>query len=193
METKVEIALGGPASKPIWVAEPLILAEVSRQRLVAFDAADPKQSLWTCSLDGVGLVGSPLLIGNMLVAVQQSGDVLRIDAKTGKIESKVSLGQVATVGPIRMGNLLVVVTADGSLQHIESLVPEFAAVAKPEPAKPQPAPVEKPAEEKPTKDDKPAAEDKPKDADKSDKPETPTKKDASADDDKSDSPKPKAE
>ena len=42
-------------------------------------------------------------------------------------------------------------------------------------------------------DDEPAAEDKPKDADKSDKPETPTKKDASADDDKSDSPKPKAE
>lgn len=193
METKVEIALGGPASKPIWVAEPLILAEVSRQRLVAFDAADPKQSLWTCSLDGVGLVGSPLLIGNMLVAVQQSGDVLRIDAKTGKIESKVSLGQVATVGPIRMGNLLVVVTADGSLQHIESLVPEFAAVAKPEPAKPQPAPVEKPAEEKPSKDDKPAAEDKPKDAEKPNKPETPPKKDASAADDKPDSPKLEAE
>lgn len=189
METRAEIDLGGPASKPIWVAEPLMLAEVSRQRLVAFDAASPKQSLWTCDLGGVGLVGNPLLVGNVLVAVQQSGDVLRIDAKTGKVEQKVSLGQVATQGPFRLGNLLVVLTSDGSLQHIESLVPEFVAAAKPEPAKAQPAPVEKAAEEKPAKDDKPAAEDKPKESEKPDKPETPSKTDAPASDDKSDAPK----
>lgn len=189
METRAEIDLGGPASKPIWVAEPLMLAEVSRQRLVAFDAASPKQSLWTCDLGGVGLVGSPLLVGNVLVAVQQSGDVLRIDAKTGKVEQKVSLGQVATQGPFRLGNLLVVLTSDGSLQHIESLVPEFVTAAKPEPAKAQSAPVEKAAEEKPAKDDKPASEDKPKESEKPDKPGTPSKKDAPASDDKSDAPK----
>lgn len=161
METRAEITLGGPASKPIWVADSLLLAEVARQRLVAFDAAQPKQSLWTCDLGGVGLVGNPLLVGNVLIAVQQSGDVLRIDAKTGKVEQKVSLGQVATLGPVRLGNLLVVLTADGSLQHIESLVPEFVASVKPEPAKPQPA--EKPAEEKPAKEDKnEAPTDKPK-------------------------------
>lgn len=176
MESRAEIDLGGPASKPIWVAEPLMLAEVSRQRLVAFDAANPKQSRWTCDLGGVGLVGSPLLVGNVLVAVQQSGDVLRIDAKTGKIEQKVSLGQVATQGPLRLGNLLVVLTADGSLQHIESLVPEFVAASKTEPAKAQPVPTEKPAEEK-------------KDSEKSEKTETPPKKDAPASDDKSDASK----
>lgn len=166
MEIRDEIDLGGPASKPIWVAEPYLLAEVSRQKLVAFDAAQPKQSLWTCDLGGVGLVGSPLLIGNVLVAVQQSGDVLRIDAKTGKIEKKQSLGQIASQGPFRLGNLLAVLTADGSVQHIESLVPEFVATAKPEPAKPQPAATEKPAEEKPEttpkepKEKTPAADDK---------------------------------
>ena len=186
METRAEIDLGGPASKPIWVAEPLILAEVSRQRLVAFDAANPKQSLWTCDLGGVGLVGNPLLVGNVLVAVQQSGDVLRIDAKTGKIEQKIPLGQVATQGPFRLGNLLVVLTADGSVQHIESLVPEFVATSKPEPVKAQPAPPEKPAEEKPPKEDKPAAEDKSKE---SEKPETSPKKEAPATDDKSDASK----
>lgn len=154
METRAEIPLGGPASKSIWVADSLLLAEVARQRLVAFDAAQPKQPLWTCDLGGVGLVGSPLLVGNKLIAVQQSGDVLRIDAKTGKIEQKSPLGQVAKLGPLRLGNLLVVLTADGSLQHIESLVPEFVASVKPEPAKPQTAPAEKPAEEKPAKEDK---------------------------------------
>ncbi len=183
MEPRAEIDLGGPASKPIWISDSLMLAEVSRQRLVAFDSAEPKQPLWTCNLDGVGLVGNPLLVGNVLLAVQQSGDVLRIDAKTGKVEQKISLGQVATQGPLRVGNLLVVLTADGSLQHIESLVPEFVAAAKPEPVKTQPVPVEKPA-----KDDKPAAEDKPKEGDK-EKPETPPKKDAPASDDKSNSPK----
>lgn len=163
METRAEIPLGGPATKPIWVADSLLLAEVARQRLVAFEAAQPKQSLWTCDLGGVGLVGSPLLVGNVLVAVQQSGDVLRIDAKTGKVEQKSPLGQVATLGPIRLGKLLVVLTADGSLQHIESLVPEFVAAVKPEPAKPQTASVEKPAEEKPAKEDKKdAPTDKPK-------------------------------
>ena len=165
METRVEIDLGGPASKPIWVADSLMLAEVSRQRLVAFDAAAPKQSLWTCDLGGVGLVGSPLLIGNVLVAVQQSGDVLRIDAKTGKIEQRSPLGQVATQGPFRLGNLLVVLTADGSLQHIESLVPEFAAVAKPEPAKPQPA-ENKPANNGDPKKPDESPEKKPSDSEK---------------------------
>ncbi len=147
-----QVALGGPASKPLWVAEPYLLAEVGRQKLVAFDAAQPKQPLWTLNLEGVGLVGSPLLFGNTLIAVQQSGNVLRIDTKTGQVEKKVALGQIATQGPLRLGNLLVVLTADGSLQHIESLVPELAAVAKPEPAKP--AAAEKPAEEKPAKEDK---------------------------------------
>ncbi|MBC7817545.1 MAG: PQQ-binding-like beta-propeller repeat protein, partial [Planctomycetaceae bacterium] len=152
METRAEVVLGGPASKPIWVVEPLLLAEVSRQKLIAYDAAQPKQPLWTLNLEGVGLVGSPLLIGNAVIAVQQSGDVLRIDAKTGQVEQKLTLGQIATHGPLRVGNLLVVLTADGSLQHVESLVPEMAATAKPEPAKP--AAVEKPAEEKPAKEDK---------------------------------------
>ena len=170
-ETREKIALGGPASKPLWIAEPLLLAEVARQKLVAFDAAKPKQPLWTLKLDGVGLVGSPMLFGNVLIAVQQSGDVLRIDAKTGELEKKFALGQIATHGPLRMGNLLLVLTADGSLQHIESLVPEMAAAAKPEPTKPaavekpaieKPA-VEKPAEEKPAKEDQQAdAAEKPK-------------------------------
>jgi len=183
MEHRAEVDLGGPASKPIWISDSLMLAEVSRQRLMAFDAADPKQSLWTCNLDGVGLVGNPLLVGNVLLAVQQSGDVLRIDAKTGKVEQKISLGQVATHGPLRVGNLLVVLTADGSLQHIESLVPEFVAALKSEPVKAQPTPVEKPAEVKPTTEDKPKDDNDPK------KPETPPKKDAPASEDKLDSPK----
>lgn len=160
-ETRAEVALGGPASKPLWVAEPLLLAEVARQKLIAFDAAQPKLPLWTYNLEGVGLVGSPLLFGNVLIAVQQSGDVLRIDAKTGQVEKKHALGQIATHGPMRLGNLLVVLTADGSLQHIESLVPEMAVAAKPEPTKP--AAAEKPAEEKPAKEDKQAdTADKPK-------------------------------
>ncbi|MFM9960468.1 MAG: PQQ-binding-like beta-propeller repeat protein [Planctomycetaceae bacterium] len=153
-ETRAEVALGGPASKPLWVAEPLLLAEVGRQKLVAFDAALPKQPLWNLPLEGGGLVGSPLLIGNVLIAVQQSGDVLRIDAKTGVVEKKLVLGHVATHGPLRLGNLLVVLTADGSLLRVESLVPEMAADVKPEPAKPEPAKPE-PAKPKPT-EDKPA-------------------------------------
>lgn len=149
METRAEVALGGPASKPLWVAEPLLLAEVGRQRLVAFDAAQPKQPLWSLDLAGNGIVGSPQVIENALIAVQQNGDVLRIDAKTGKVEKTLSLGQIATHGPLRLSSLLVVATADGSLHHIESLVPELPQT-KAEPAKAQPVPAEdKPKEEKP--------------------------------------------
>jgi hypothetical protein len=149
-----DVPLGGLASKPLWVAEPLLLAEVARQKLIAFDVAQPKQPLWTLNLEGVGLAGSPLLFGNTLIAVQQSGDVLRIDAKTGQVEKKLVLGQVVTHGPFRLGNLLVVRTADGSLQHVESFVPEMATVANSEPAKA--AVVEKPVEEKPANEDKKA-------------------------------------
>ncbi|HLQ44549.1 MAG TPA: PQQ-binding-like beta-propeller repeat protein, partial [Planctomycetaceae bacterium] len=167
METRAEVALGAAASKPLWVAGPLLLAEVGRQKLVAFDIAQPKQPLWTLKLDGNGIVGSPLLIDDALIAVQQTGDVLRIDPKTGLVANKLSLGQIATHGPIRLGNLLVVITADGSLNHVESLIPSFVRAAA-ETAKTQPPRVEKPVEAAPVKEekpaeDKPAKDDKPKD------------------------------
>lgn len=192
METRAEIALGGPASKPLWVQGSLLLAEVGRQKLVAFDAAQPKQPLWSFELKGNGLVGSPLLIENALIAVQQNGDVIRLEPKTGKLENKISLGQTMTHGPIRLGNLLVAIAADGSLHHVEALVPELPQT-KPEPAKTQPAadkpaeekPAEKkdekPAEDKPAKEEKPAADDKPKDSDTKDTKDEPEKKDESPD------------
>ncbi len=161
METRAEIALGGPASKPLWVTEPLLLAEVGRQKLVAFDATQPKQPLWSMDLAGNGIVGSPQVIGNVLIVVQQNGDVLRIDAKSGEIQKKLSLGQVATHGPIPLGSLLTVITADGSLHHVESLVSDLP---QPKTAKIEPAPTAKPAEEKPATEKAP--EDKPKSDDK---------------------------
>ena len=191
METRAEIALGGPASKPLWVQEPLLMAEVGRQKLVAFDAAQPKQPLWNYELNGTGLVGSPLLIENALIAVQQNGNVLRLNPKTGKLEKKLSLGQTMTHGPMRVGNLLVAIAADGSLYHVESLVPELPQT-KPDPPK-APTATEKPADEKPEekpaeKDEKPAAEEKSKE----DKPASDEKKEAK-EDAKSESDKSEAE
>ncbi len=159
METRAEVALGTPASKPLWVAGPLLLAEVGRQKLVAFDIAQPKQPLWSLNLDGAGIVGSPQLIDDIVIAVQQNGDVLRIDAKTGRVTEKLSLGQIATHGPIRLGNLLVVISADGSMHHVESLVPSLAAAR------------EKPKNDKPEADDKPESKDSPDD-DTNDTPKT---------------------
>jgi putative pyrroloquinoline-quinone binding quinoprotein len=159
METRASVALGAPASKPLWVAGPLLLAEVGRQKLVAFDAAQPKQPLWSLNLDGAGIVGSPQLIDDIVIAVQQNGDVLRIDGKTGRVTVKLSLGQIATHGPIRLGNLLVVISADGSMHHVESLVPSLAAAR------------EKPKSAKPEADDKPKSQDAP-DANKNNTPKT---------------------
>ncbi len=165
METRAEIALGAAVSKPVWVAEPLLLAEVGRQRLVAFDSAKPKEPLWSLPLEGNGIVGAPVLIDGLLIAVQQNGDVLKLDPKSGEISEKLSLGQLATNGPIRLGNLLTVLTADGSLHHVESLVPSLAQAAKQSVKRPA-ATTEKPEPTTPT-EDKPAepkpADDKPKD------------------------------
>jgi outer membrane protein assembly factor BamB/uncharacterized Zn finger protein (UPF0148 family)/pSer/pThr/pTyr-binding forkhead associated (FHA) protein len=157
MERRAEIPLGKPASKPLWVAEPLLLAEVARQELVAFDAAQPQQKLWSLKLDAAGVVGRPALIGDALIAVQQSGEILRINAKSGQVEQKLPLGQIATLGPIRLSNLLVVLTADGSLRHVESLVPELANAQTPA-AKPATSDKPASADKKPPPADPPKAD-----------------------------------
>jgi hypothetical protein len=164
METRAEVSLGNPPSKPLWVVGSWLLVEVARNKLIAFDAAQPKLPLWSFDLQGVGLTGSPTLIQDSLIAVQTSGDILKLNAKTGLLEKKSSLGQITTHGPITMDRLLVVLTADGSLRHIEGLFPELAAATPTAAAKP---PVEeKPADAKTTKDDLPTANEKPMSDDK---------------------------
>jgi hypothetical protein len=113
--------------------------------------AQPKQPLWSRNLDGSGIVGSPQLIDDLVIAVQQNGDVLRIEATTGRVTQKLSLGQIATHGPIRLGNLLVAITADGSMHRVESLVPSLAASR------------EKPKGNQPEANDEPKSKDSPDD------------------------------
>lgn len=172
METRAEVSLGNPPSKPLWVVGSLLLAEVARGKLIAFDAAHPKLPLWSFDLQGIGLTGSPALVQDSLIAVQTSGDILRLNAKTGLLEQKFSLGQTATHGPLTMDRLLVVLTADGSLRHIEGLFPELAASAQPAAAKPSaevnPADAKATKVDSPTNSEKPKPDDNPKPNEKSD-------------------------
>ncbi len=141
-----------------------------------------------------GLVGNPLLIGNVLIAVQQSVTCSGSTRRPARWSKRRRSAKSLRRDRFRLGNLLVVLTADGSVQHIESLVPEFVASVKPEPVKAQPVATEKPAEEKPSKDEKrpPRTSRKTnekKDNEKTEKPETSPKKETPASDDKADSAK----
>lgn len=171
METRAQVALEAPASKPLWATEQLLLVEVGRQKLVAYDIKQPKEPLWSLNVAGNGVVGSPQQFGDDLIVVLQSGDVLGVDAKTGQVRNKLPLGQTATSGPYRMGNLLVIAAADGTLHHVESLVPTLSQAAQTKPVEEKPAEKDKPAADEPKtekSDDKPAKNEAKKDEAKKD-------------------------
>ena len=61
------------------------------------------------------LWSSPILANNRLVLVSSSGELASVNAKTGAVDRRVSLGAPAILGPIASGNMLYVMADNGQL------------------------------------------------------------------------------
>jgi outer membrane protein assembly factor BamB len=61
------------------------------------------------------LWSSPILANNRLILVGSSGDLVSVNAKTGAVERRMSLGAPAIIGPIAVGRMLYVMADNGQL------------------------------------------------------------------------------
>jgi outer membrane protein assembly factor BamB len=61
------------------------------------------------------LWSSPLLANNRLILAGSTGELVAVNAKSGAVERRVSLGAPAVIGPIAAGAMIYVVTESGQL------------------------------------------------------------------------------
>jgi outer membrane protein assembly factor BamB len=58
---------------------------------------------------------NPILVNNRLILGSSDGVIAAVNAKTGEVERKVTVGSPVLIGPITAGNLVYVVTDNGQL------------------------------------------------------------------------------
>jgi outer membrane protein assembly factor BamB len=98
--------------------------------IVCTSAADGKQA-WNVKLsgdlakDGGFLGAAPAAVAGHLVLASLSGDVLCLDAKTGKAAEKYSVGSAVRAQPAVEGGWIYVGTQDGKLVAIDTGKPAF--------------------------------------------------------------------
>jgi len=61
------------------------------------------------------LWSNPILVNSRLILVSSTGEIEALNAKTGAVDRKVSLGAPALIGPIAAGDMIYVVTDNGQL------------------------------------------------------------------------------
>jgi outer membrane protein assembly factor BamB len=61
------------------------------------------------------LWSTPILANNRLILVGSSGELVALNAKTGEVQKRMSIGAPSTIGPIAMGNTIYLVTDNAEL------------------------------------------------------------------------------
>ncbi|MCH7687189.1 MAG: PQQ-binding-like beta-propeller repeat protein [Planctomycetes bacterium] len=122
LETVSEFRLDAPASNSVWLIGNKLFVEVGRDRLQCYEVGSEFKLLWETELEGPGLVGEPLAVGNSLFIALQNGDALAIDIDTGNMKDPIRLGQPAGMGPQQFGKHLIVPSIDGSLYRVDALL-----------------------------------------------------------------------
>ncbi len=116
-------ALGGDATGALWMVDGRLYVETNRSELTAYEISPEPKKLWSLSLGGSGLAGSPLSLGPILLVAKQNGEVLTVDAGTGNIQNQSSIGQTLAGTPLVFGDYILAPSIDGSLYRIETLLP----------------------------------------------------------------------
>jgi outer membrane protein assembly factor BamB/pSer/pThr/pTyr-binding forkhead associated (FHA) protein len=122
LDTVSELRLDAPVSNSLWLEGNKLFVEVGRDRLQCYEIGSEFKPLWSTPLDGPGLVGDPLVVGNSLLIALQNGDAVAIDIDSGKVTNRMRLGQPAGMGPQQLGKHVIVPSIDGSLYRVDSLL-----------------------------------------------------------------------
>ncbi|MCP4511845.1 MAG: hypothetical protein GY826_36200 [Fuerstiella sp.] len=123
LEVLDEHELGGVAMRSPYISGDRIFVEVARRELKVFARDGSLQESATVPLNGTFLTGQPVARNEGgYVACLSNGKVIVLDAEGNDTGKSLMLGQEAQMGPIVVGNSLVVIGVDGSLYSVEDVL-----------------------------------------------------------------------
>jgi outer membrane protein assembly factor BamB len=98
-----------PSIQAPWVAGEAVFVVDTGGQLMAITRRDGK-ILWTIKLPGGGTWSGPVLAGNRLWLTSNKGQLVGVDASTGKVETTQDLGQPIYIAPVVAGGRMFVLT-----------------------------------------------------------------------------------
>jgi len=114
--------LGAPAVGVMGLAGNLLLVETSQGELQCLKTDDKLSKIWSISLEGNHLTGTPLVDNDQVVIVTMNGKVMSINAETGETTKSLELDQFLEHGPVNVAGEIVVTSIDGSFYRIDSIL-----------------------------------------------------------------------
>ncbi|MCA9074788.1 MAG: PQQ-binding-like beta-propeller repeat protein [Planctomycetaceae bacterium] len=122
LEPTGDTQLEGPVSNDVWIAGPMVFAEVNGTKLVCFAIENGLTQKWAVNLEQTSLAGSPVVQGDAVVVARKDGMLMNIDANTGEVKSRQTIGQALGSGPRETSSELMVATSDGGIVRITSIL-----------------------------------------------------------------------
>ena len=98
-----------PGIQAPWVAGETVFVVDTAGQLMAITRRDG-QIQWTTKLPGTTVWSGPVLAGNRLWLTSNKGQLVSVDAVTGKLESTQDLGQPVYIAPVVAGGRMFVLT-----------------------------------------------------------------------------------
>ncbi len=123
LEVLDEHELGGVAMRSPYISGDRIFVEVARRELKVFARDGSLQESATVPLNDTFLTGQPVAVSDGgFVACLSNGKVIVLDAEGNDTGKSLMLGQEAQMGPIVVGDSLIVIGVDGSLYSVEDVL-----------------------------------------------------------------------
>jgi outer membrane protein assembly factor BamB len=103
-----------PSSQAPWVAGESVFVVDTAGQLMAITRRDG-QIQWTTKLPGTNTWSGPVLAGNRLWLTSSKGNLVAVDAATGRVETTQDLGQPIYIAPVVAGGRMFVLTDKAKL------------------------------------------------------------------------------
>ena len=123
-DTAAEVEWKQPATNELWVNSSGVLVEMGGGVLHCYDVGSEWTLRWQLKLPAQTLAGRPLWEKDRLWVACRDGQVMLVDSGDGGVIAQCALNQPLAGGPRRLGNVVFVTTADGTLINVQSLQPE---------------------------------------------------------------------
>ncbi len=121
-ERVAEAQLPSPAIGTLGASGTLVLVQTDDGNLRALDSAQGLQEKWTIDLTRDVVSDQPLVHNGVLLLATMNGQVKAVNPETGEVLKSIQLDQPIEHGPFTIGSHVVVVSIDGSLYRVESLL-----------------------------------------------------------------------
>jgi len=103
-----------PGAEPPWVAGDAVYVVDTSGRLMALNRADGK-TRWTTQLPAAKSYSGPVMAAGTLWLASSKGDIVSVDAATGKVGGQLSVGETVYIPPIVAQGKMFVLTDSAKL------------------------------------------------------------------------------